>query len=258
MQDIRILCWNVNGIRAASKKGLLEWLQRESPDIVCFQETKAHPDQLEQGLKKPQGYPTYWSSAETKGYSGVATFTKEAPLKIETGFGIDRYDAEGRVIITEHTDFMLFNVYFPNGKKDDIRLQYKMDFYEDFLQFVKPLVVEGKKLVICGDYNTAHKEIDLARTKENEHVSGFLPIEREWIDRFIDQGFVDIFRHFNKEPHQYTWWDLKSRARERNVGWRIDYFFVTENLVSLVSDAFILPDITGSDHCPIGITIRVS
>jgi exodeoxyribonuclease-3 len=257
VKETRILCWNVNGIRAAGRKGFLDWLYRESSDIVCIQETKAHPDQLEDELREPRGYHAYWNSpAEAKGYSGVATFTREQPLNIKDGFGINRYDVEGRVIITEHPDFMLFNIYFPNGKRDAERLQYKMDFYDDFLLFVDPLIAEGRKLIVCGDYNTAHREIDLARPKENEKVSGFLPMEREWIDKFIDHGFVDTFRHFNKEPHQYTWWDLKSGARERNVGWRIDYFFVSENLLPSVSRAFIMPEVMGSDHCPIGIILR--
>ncbi|UCG84546.1 MAG: exodeoxyribonuclease III [Dehalococcoidia bacterium] len=256
MKETRILCWNVNGIRAAGRKGFLEWLYGESPDIVCLQETKAQPDQLEDELREPRGYHAYWNSpAEAKGYSGVATFTREQPLSIKDGFGINRYDIEGRVIITEHPEFMLFNVYFPNGKKDAERLQYKMDFYDDFLLFVNPLIAEGRKLIVCGDYNTAHKEIDLARPRENEKVSGFLPMEREWIDKFIDHGFVDTFRHFNSEPQQYTWWDLKSGARERNVGWRIDYFFVSENLLPSVSRAFIMPEVMGSDHCPIGIIL---
>jgi exodeoxyribonuclease-3 len=255
MKQTRILCWNVNGIRAVGKKGFLEWLAAESPDILCLQETKAHPDQLDEPLRQPQGYHAYWDYPERKGYSGVATFTREEPLSVVHGLGIERYDVEGRVIVTEHDGFTLFNVYFPNGKKDAERLQFKMDFYDDFLKYVEPLKAEGRKLVVCGDYNTAHKEIDLSRPKENAKVSGFLPIEREWIDRFIAAGFVDTFRHFNKEPHQYTWWDLKSGARERNVGWRIDYFFVTENLLPSVSEAFIMPDVMGSDHCPVGIVL---
>jgi exodeoxyribonuclease-3 len=257
MKDIRILCWNVNGIRAAGRKGLVDWLYKESPDILCLQETKAQPDQLDASIRQPAGYLTYWSYPETKGYSGVATFSKQEPISVHKGLGIERYDIEGRVIITEFPEFMLFNIYFPNGKKNAERLRYKMDFYEDFLKYVQPLKNKGMKLIICGDYNTAHKEIDLARPRENEKISGFLPMEREWIDRFIAHGFIDIFRHFNKEPHQYTWWDLKSRARERNVGWRIDYFFVTENLLPMISKAFIMPEVTGSDHCPIGIVVRV-
>ena len=258
MKEMKILCWNVNGVRAVRGKGFLEWLHAERPDILCLQETKAHPEQLDNELLEPQGYHAYWNYPERKGYSGVATFTREEPVRVRSGFGIDAFDTEGRVIITEYPEFLLFNVYFPNGKKDESRLKYKMDFYEAFLQFVEPVRAQGKKLIICGDFNTAHKEIDLARPKENEKVSGFLPIERAWMDEFVANGYVDTFRHFNKEPGQYTWWDLKSRARERNVGWRIDYFFVTENLLPSVSKAFIMPEVMGSDHCPVGITVRPS
>lgn len=256
MKETKILCWNVNGIRAAQKHGFLEWLYRESPDILCLQETKAHPEQLGRDLQEPHGYHAYWNYPERKGYSGVATFTREKPLKVQNDFGVQDFDIEGRVIISEYPQFILFNVYFPNGKKDESRLKYKMDFYDVFLDVVEPLRQKDEKLIICGDFNTAHKEIDLARPKENENVSGFLPIERAWMDKLVAHGYIDTFRHFNKEPNQYTWWDLKSRARERNVGWRIDHFFVTENLLGSVSKAFIMPEVMGSDHCPIGIILK--
>jgi len=258
MGSVRILCWNVNGIRAASRKGFLDWLREESPDILCIQETKAHPDQLEPELLQPQGYHVCWNHPETKGYSGVATFSKAEPLNITYGFGVEMFDMEGRVVVTEYPDFHLFNVYFPNGKKNSERLRYKLDFYDAFLEQVDSLKEQGKSLVICGDYNTAHKEIDLARPKENEKVSGFLPIEREWMDRLVSHGYVDTFRHFNKEPHQYTWWDLKTRARDRNVGWRIDYVLVSENLLPSVSEAFILPGVMGSDHCSLGVVLKTA
>lgn len=258
MKEITLICWNVNGVRAVSGKGFLEWLRIQQPDILCLQETKSHPDQLGKDLRQPEGYHAYWNYPERRGYSGVATLTRDEPSRVELGFGIEEFDAEGRVIITQHPGFLLLNVYFPNGKKDESRLRYKMDFYEAFLQFVEPLKKQGEKLIICGDFNTAHKEIDLARPRENQGVSGFLPMERAWMDRFVAQGYVDTFRHFNKEPGQYTWWDLKSRARERNVGWRIDYFFVTENLLPSVSNSFIMPEVMGSDHCPVGITLKAS
>jgi exodeoxyribonuclease-3 len=257
MRDSRILSWNVNGIRAALRKGFLEWLRRESPDILCIQETKAWPDQLDEQQRDPEGYHSYWDyTTEAKGYSGVATFTKVEPVDARRGFGVGRFDTEARVVVTEYTDFTLFNVYFPNGKKNAERLQYKLAFYDAFLEPIDNLRAQGKKLIICGDYNTAHKEIDIARPKENEKVSGFLPIEREWMDKLVSHGFVDTFRHFHDEPDQYTWWDLKTRARERNVGWRIDYFFVSDNLLPAVKDAFIMPDVMGSDHCPIGIVVE--
>jgi len=257
MREIKILCWNVNGIRAAAGKGFLEWLRRESPDILCLQETKAQPDQLSEAIRDPGDYHSYWNYPDQKGYSGAATLAREKPLSVRTGFGIPQVDSEGRTIIADFPGFTVMNIYFPNGKKDGQRLQYKMDFYEAFLRFAEPLRAQGRKMVICGDFNTAHKEIDLARPKENEKVSGFLPMERAWMDKFVSLGYVDTFRRFNREPGQYTWWDLKSRARERNVGWRIDYFFVTENLLPSVSSAFIMPEVTGSDHCPIGIRLSM-
>ena len=259
MRELKILCWNVNGIRAVKGKGFLEWLYIESPDIICLQETKAHPEQLDKDLREPQGYYAYWDYPEqSKGYSGVATFTKEKPLSVKNGFGVAEFDTEGRTIIAEYPEFTLFNVYFPNGKKDETRLKYKLDFYDAFLEFVDALKDKGKKLVICGDFNTAHKEIDLARPKQNANISGFLPIERAWIDKFVAHGYVDTFRHFHKESNQYTWWDMKSGARARNVGWRIDYFFVTGNLSKSVSKAFIMPEVMGSDHCPVGIILKTT
>ena len=262
MRRLKILSWNVNGIRAAQRKGFLEWLYMESPDILCVQETKARPEQLDESLLKPDGYYPYWNyPREIKGYSGVAIFTKEKPVRVQNGFGVEEFDAEGRVIIAEYPEFTLFNVYFPKGDVDPKRLhrlQYKMDFYESFLKLVDSLVAGGEKVIICGDFNTAHTEIDLARPKENEKNSGFLPVERAWMDKFVAHGYIDIFRRFNKEPDQYTWWDLKTRARERNIGWRIDYFFAAENLLQSISQAFIMPDVMGSDHCPIGVILELS
>jgi len=258
MREIKILCWNVNGIRAVRNKGFLEWLQKESPDILCLQETKAMPEQLDADLREPPGYQVYWNYPERKGYGGVATFTRERPVRTDYDFGTLEFNTEGRVLITEYPEFTLLNVYFPNGKKDDARLKYKLDFYNAFLDFAERLRHKGHKLIICGDYNTAHNEIDLARPKENAKVSGFLPEERAWMDRLVSLGYIDTFRHFNQEPEHYTWWDFKSGARARNVGWRIDYFFITENLLGSLSSAFIMSDVTGSDHCPVGIILRVS
>jgi exodeoxyribonuclease-3 len=254
--EITLLSWNVNGIRAVKGKGFLDWLHKESPDILSLQETKAQLEQLDADLQEPEGYHAYWNYPERKGYSGVALFTKEEPTNLRHDFGGSDLDLEGRAIVAEYPAFTLFNVYFPNGKQGPERLKYKMTFYDVFLQYADSLKAAGKKLVICGDVNTAHKEIDLARPKENSKVSGFLPEERAWIDKFVAHGYVDTFRQFNREPDQYTWWDLKSGARARNVGWRIDYFFVSENLLPAVTRAFILPDVMGSDHCPIGITLK--
>jgi exodeoxyribonuclease III len=257
MKETEILCWNVNGIRAAQKKGFLDWLQQMSPDILCLQETKVQPGEISPELEQPAGYYAYWDFPERKGYSGVVTFTREKPRKVKSGLGIERFDIEGRVIITQYRQFKLFNVYFPNGKMSEERLKYKMDFYDAFLDFVDPLKARGEKLIVCGDFNTAHKEIDLARPKDNEDVSGFLPMERAWMDKFVAHGFIDTFRLFNKEPGYYTWWSLRTRARERNIGWRLDYFFVTENLSGSVTEASILSDVTDSDHCPVGIKLRI-
>ena len=253
---MNIISWNVNGIRAADKKGLFDWFKKESPNIFCLQEIKAMPEQVPPYLRNPPKYYTFWNSAERKGYSGVVTYTKEKPKYVKKGFGIEKFDKEGRILITEYPSFILFNIYFPNGKKNKERLEYKLDFYDTFLAYADNLKFKGKNIVVCGDFNTAHKEIDLARPKENEHISGFLPIERAWIDTFIDHGYVDTFRHFNKEPEQYSWWDMKTKARERNVGWRIDYFFVNKEFMPKVKNAFIMQDILGSDHCPVGIEIE--
>jgi len=257
MGEKKLLCWNVNGIRAIKNKGFFDWFYKESPDILCLQETKAQPGQLDADFKEPEGYRTYWAYPERKGYSGVAVFTKEEPLDVRYDLGDSGLDIEGRVIIAEYPAFTLFNIYFPNGKSGPERLKYKMDFYDVFLKYADILKNKGRKLVICGDVNTAHKEIDLARPKENSKVSGFLPAERAWIDKFVSHGYADTFRHYNQAPNQYTWWDMKSGARARNVGWRIDYFFVSENLLPALTGAFIMPLVMGSDHCPIGITLKV-
>lgn len=253
---IKILSWNVNGIRAAHKKGLLDWLEKESPDMLCLQETKALPTQLPPELVHPTNYKAYFNSAIRLGYSGVATFTKTDPIAVNKGFGIKEFDEEGRVLETEFKDFSLFNIYFPNGKMNETRLKYKMDFYEALLKHFLKLRKKGKRLVICGDYNTAHQPIDLARPKENEKVSGFLPIERAWMDKLIASGFMDTFRIFNQDPGHYTWWDQLTRARDRNVGWRIDYNFISEDLKPSLKDAFIMPEVMGSDHCPVGVSLK--
>jgi exodeoxyribonuclease-3 len=204
----------------------------------------------------PEGYHTYWNSAVRPGYSGVALFTRERPLKVTNGFGIKRFDDEGRVITAEYPEFAFLTVYFPNGKASDERLRYKMDFYEETLEFVRKLKKKQPNIIVCGDYNTAHKPIDLARPKENEDVSGFLPVERAWLDKWVADGQIDVFRKFHEGPGHYSWWDLKSGARERNVGWRIDYHFVTETLVPKVKSATILKDVAGSDHAPVEIQLK--
>ena len=257
MKKLKLLSWNVNGIRAAQKKGFVNWLLKENPDILCVQETKAHIEQLTEDLINPNGYKTYWSSGERKGYSGVATFVKQAPKSFETGFGVKKLDCEGRILITDFDDFILFNIYFPNGQRDSERLKYKLEFYDEFLKYVNNLKKKDKKIIICGDVNTAHKEIDLARPKENINTSGFLPIERAWVDQFVNCGYIDTFRQFNSDGGNYTYWDPITRAIERNVGWRIDYFFISPNLQKNLKKAFIMPEVMGSDHCPLGIEVVI-
>ena len=253
---MKIISWNVNGIRACANKTFFEFLKEEDPDILCLQEIKALESDLEEPLRQPSGYHSIWHSAEKKGYSGTAILTKEKPKTIIKGFGNPKYDSEGRVLMAEYENFIVFSVYFPNGQMNNARLLYKLDFYNDFFDYCNELKSEGKNIIICGDYNTAHKEIDLARPKENESTSGFMPIEREWLDKIIQMGYVDTFREFNTKPEEYSWWSYRTRARERNIGWRIDYVFVNSEFQSQVSDAFIQQRVTGSDHCPVGITIK--
>ena len=257
VKTYKIISWNVNGIRAAHRKGLLEWVDQAKPDILCLQETKASPDQLPAALTDHKPYFSFWHSATSKkGYSGVATYSKIEPIRVEHGLGIGKFDEEGRVLMTEFPAFTLFNVYFPNGKMNSDRLNYKLEFYEAFLKKVDSLKAKGKKIIFCGDVNTAHRAIDLARPAANEQISGFLPIERKWIDRVVEHGYLDSLREFHSEPDLYSWWDLKSHARERNVGWRIDYFFVQKELRKHLTDAALLPEVTGSDHCPVSIALK--
>lgn len=255
MPTIRVLSWNVNGLRAVHKKGFLEWLERDRPDILCVQETKSREDQIPSQVKNAQGYHTYFSSGHKKGYGGVGLFTRKKPLSVKFSLEIDGFDDESRVIVADYGSYILFNVYFPNGKASKERLEYKLRFYDRFLDLMDHLLAEGHKIVVCGDVNTAQTELDIARPKQNEKISGFLPVERAWMDKFVSHGFLDTFRIFNKEGGHYSWWDLKTKSRERNVGWRIDYFFVSDNLKSRIKSAFIMTEVSGSDHCPVGIEI---
>ena len=252
---MKLISWNVNGVRAVVKKGFLDWLDQEQPDILCLQETKAHIDQLTAEILTDHGYHTYWHSGERRGYSGVATFCKEEPLYVQEGLGIERYDAEGRVLVTEHENFLLYNIYFPNGQKDNERLQYKLDFYDDLLPIINEQVESGNNVVVTGDWNTAHHPIDLARPKQNVNTSGFMPVEREKLDLYVKNGWIDTFRLFYQEGERYSWWTYRFGARERNVGWRIDYFFVNEGFLDNVEDADIHDEIMGSDHCPVSLEL---
>ena len=253
---LRIFSWNVNGLRAVLKKGLLEWIEKESPDILCLQETKATPEQVDDGLLPPEGYHAAWNPAKRRGYSGVVTFSKKKPKSITLGMGIEEFDIEGRILLSEYSGFDLLNVYFPNGTANLERLDFKMRFYEAFLNHCQGLRKSGKKLIIVGDVNTAHAVIDLKNAKANEKNSGFLPEERAWIDKLINHGYVDTFRELNPGKIQYSWWAYRFNARARNIGWRIDYIFVTEDLKKKVLGAFIEDQIHGSDHCPVGLTLK--
>jgi exodeoxyribonuclease III len=252
---MKLISWNVNGLRAAWKKGLADFLAAERPDVLCVQETKIQEDQLTDEMRAPGGYRSHWGFAERKGYSGVVTYTRQEPLAVAAKCGSPALDFEGRVIHTEMADFHLFNVYFPNSGMGPERLAHKLKFYAEFIEMTERLRRLGKGVVICGDVNTAHTEIDLARPKENEKSPGFMEVERAWVSRLVTQGYHDTFRLFTREPGHYTWWDLKSGARARNIGWRIDYFFVSDELHGRVRSATILPHVLGSDHCPITLEL---
>ena len=256
-ESIEIISWNVNGIRAVANKEALKWIDERQPDILCLQEIKALPEQMPTDLFETEFATLTVNSADKKGYSGTAVFSQLTPEYSEVRHDIDLAH-EGRIIEQDYGDFVLFNVYFPNGQKDAERLALKMKFYEDFLNYCDSLRDEGKSIVICGDVNTAHKEIDLKNPKANAKTSGFLPIEREWIDKLVEHGYVDTFRyvHGDKEE-EYSWWSYRSGARAKNVGWRIDYFFISDDLTEVLEDAFILQEVTGSDHCPVGIKLAL-
>jgi exodeoxyribonuclease-3 len=256
-KDLCLLSWNVNGIRAAGRKGFLDWLADASPDILCLQETRALPEQLTAALRQPPGYHTIINPAERKGYSGTAIYARTEPEDVLTELGAPGYDDEGRVILAEYPFFWLINVYVPNGRSDLSRVPYKLAFSDHLLERARRLRKGGKPVVLCGDFNTAHREIDLARPRENAGNTGFLPEERAWLDRFTGEGYVDTFRHFHpEETGRYTWWDQRTRARPRNIGWRLDYVFASEEFLPSLRSAVILADVMGSDHCPVGITFR--
>jgi len=246
----KIVTYNVNGIRAALSKGLMEWIIAVNPDIVCFQETKAQPEQIPALDFKASGYNNYWYSARKKGYSGVGMLTKQEPDNVVFGMGIQKYDDEGRVLRADYGDITVISVYHPSGSSGEERQAFKMIWLEDFLVWVNELKKTRPNLVICGDFNICHKPIDIHDPIRNATSSGFLPEEREWLSRFIDSGFVDGFRAFNHEPKQYTWWSFRANARAKNLGWRIDYHMVSEPIKHLMKRAVILPEAKHSDHCP--------
>ncbi len=254
---LRLASWNVNGIRAAIRKGFWDWLDAYDPDLLCLQETRIHPDQLTGDMLDPPRHTSYWASAERKGYSGVATFSRQEPQAVRVGFGHPRFDVEGRALITEHPGFTLINAYFPSGQRGHERVAYKLEFYDALLAHCNSLRADGHHLVVCGDFNTAHQPIDLARPAQNQKTSGFLPEEREALTRWLQSGFVDSFRALHPDEEAYSWWTYRANARARNVGWRLDYFLVDEALMPAVKDACILSDVPGSDHCPVGLELRL-
>jgi len=267
---MKIISWNINGIRSligqnpsknfdkvSNDNKLFEYIEKEQPDIICLQETKAEPEQIKEELRYPPGYYGYFNHSKAKkGYSGVVTYSKQKPLNFISDIGEEKFDREGRIMQTEYKDFFLFNVYFPNGTSGQDRVDYKLEFYDFLFNYIENIRKSGKPVIVCGDYNTAHFPIDLARPDENKDTSGFLPIERVKLDRIIELGYIDTFRQFNKEPQNYTWWSNRARARENNVGWRIDYHFVTNNLIDAVQNSYHQPDILGSDHCPIVLELN--
>lgn len=253
---ITLYSWNVNGLRAVSGKGFLNWLQTAKPDILCLQETKCHPQQIEQAIRTPEGYYTYWASAQKKGYSGVALYTRQQPNSVQIGLGIAEYDQEGRTIIADYDDFVFIGAYFPNGSRDHSRVPFKMAYKASFLAYCNQLRDQGKSVIFCGDVNTAHQEIDLARPKQNQKTTGFLPEERAWIDDVIAAGYIDTFRHLHPtQTDAYSWWSYIGGRRQRNVGWRLDYFFITSDLQPRLLEAAIHTDVMGSDHCPVSLTL---
>ncbi len=249
---MKIISYNVNGIRSAINKDWLAWLQATDADVVCLQEIKATPDQiLDLILIEDMGYKHYWYPAEKKGYSGTAILSKTAPKNVVYGCGIDDYDREGRIIRADFDGFSVMSVYFPSGSSGDLRQVFKYKFLDDFADYITDLKIDFPNLVICGDYNICHKPIDIHNPKSNANSSGFLPEERQWMENFINNGFVDTFRHFNQEPHNYTWWSYRAGARSKNLGWRIDYHLVTDTLIDKLKRAAILPEAKHSDHCPV-------
>ncbi len=257
IMNITIWSWNVNGLRAVMNKDFVKTIQKADVDIVGLQETKLQGHQIPEELAELADYHKYWSHAQRKGYSGTALFSKTEPQSFSDAFGVEEFDTEGRINIAEYEQFILFNVYFPNGAMNDGRLDYKLRFYDKALEVMNSKRQNGKAVIVMGDYNTAHKEIDLARPKENENISGFLPIERKWLDKLVEQGWVDTFRHFDPSEDQYSWWSYRAGARPRNIGWRIDYLFIDKEHLDMVTKAGIRQDVMGSDHCPVYVELTV-
>lgn len=253
---MKILSYNVNGIRAALNKDLDKWIEITDPDILCLQETKAMKEQVETSIFDQLGYKHYWFSAQKKGYSGVAILTKKTPNKITYGSGIEHMDFEGRILRVDFEKVSVISLYLPSGTNLN-RLEYKFKFMDEFQDYINKLKIEVPNLIICGDYNICHKEIDIHDPVRNKTVSGFLPEERYWLDNFINSGFIDSFRLFNPEPNNYSWWSYRANARNNNKGWRIDYALVSQTLKNKIYRSFILSDAKHSDHCPVGLELKL-
>lgn len=255
-----IISWNVNGIRAIEKKGFLDWLFNESPDVLCLQETKASPNQLSEALLNPSlngvSYKTYWSSSKKAGYSGVAIFSKEEPKNVKC-IDIEDIDDEGRVLIADYGEYSVISAYFPNSQEEGARLSYKLHFCDEILKTCNSIIEKKQNVILTGDYNIAHKPIDLANPTRNEGNPGYLPEERAWMDSFVARGYVDTFRTFCKEAEQYTWWSYRFSARAKNIGWRLDYACVNASLIEKVRASTIMSNVMGSDHCPIKIELEI-
>lgn len=248
---MKIITYNVNGIRAALKKGWLEWLKTAAPDVICIQEIKASPDQVPELVYLEQmGYEHYWYPAQKKGYSGTAIFTRRTPKQVVYGCGHEDYDFEGRMIRLDFEELSVMSVYFPSGTTGDIRQTFKYRFLDDFQAYSNKLIEEQPKLVVCGDFNICHRAIDIHNPKSNANTSGFLPQEREWMEQYLESGFIDSFRHLNPEPHNYTWWSYRAGSRGKNLGWRIDYNMVSKALENQIVGSSIMPEAVHSDHCP--------
>jgi exodeoxyribonuclease III len=254
---MKIVTWNVNGFRAVQAKGKFAHILELNADVICLQEIKVQPEQLSEETREIPGYTAYWNSGTRAGYSGVATFSRVLPLTVENGLRVEKFDVEGRVIRSDFKEFVLFNIYFPNGQRGLDRLDYKLEFYAKLLEICDDLHSSGKGIIITGDFNTAHNNIDLKNPKENSKTSGFLPEERVWIDRYLSHGFVDVFRSLYPEKVQYTWWTYRMQARKRGIGWRLDYYLVSESLMPLIKDTTIYDKIEGSDHCPVMLEIGI-
>ncbi|MDR3575088.1 MAG: exodeoxyribonuclease III [Anaerolineaceae bacterium] len=253
---MKVSTWNVNGIRAALKKGLHQWAASNLQDIICLQEIKARPEQIDEELREISGFYSYWNPAIRPGYSGVASYSRHKPDSIKIGLGIPFFDDEGRVIRMKFPDFVLYNIYFPNGQRSQARVDFKLDFYAHLLMEIDQLHKAGENIIVTGDFNTAHSEIDLANPKQNINNSGFLREERDWIDTYLAHNFVDAYREIYPARIQYTWWTYRSGARRRNIGWRLDYFLVSKNMMSRVRDVVIEDKVEGSDHCPVTIDFQ--